>query len=150
MPLATRPGQTYEVVLSTDKDLPTEDQPIFFFRSVSCIEWEEIAKFNDEFEAVGDSQIMLNLAFKIIEKTLCGWQNMKIPTGEVINFDLKGLRALVTLQEATELMMAAVAQRTNVSDKKKLDLQSASSTAAPVKAAKVKRSAKTSRRKRNR
>ena len=143
MPLVTRPNQTFEVVLSTDKKLPAEDQPVFIFRFVNCIEWEEIAKFNDEFEAVNDSQKMLDLAFAVIEKTLCGWQNMKMPAGEVINFNLKGLRALVTLQEAAELMMAAVAQRPTVDDKKKFELQSDSSTEASVKGAKEPTDAKT-------
>ena len=144
MPLATRPNQTYEVVLSTDSQLPKEKQPVFIFRYVNCIEWEELAKFNDEFEAIKDSQKMLDLAFRVIEKTLCGWRNMKTPEGSQINFDLKGLKAMVTLQEAAELMMAAVAQRPTVADKKKFDLLSASASEAFAKDAADRQNVKTS------
>jgi len=136
MPLATRPNQTYEIVLSTDSELPEKKQPVFVFRYMSTVEWQQIAELNDSFEKTQDNKEMLNLAFKVITKTLCDWRNMTRPNGKKIAFDPKKLRAMVTLGETTELMMAAVNQRPSVDDKKKFDSQSGSSTAGSAKNAK--------------
>jgi len=56
-----------------------------------------------------------------------------MPDGEDIAFNPEKLRSMVTLQEATELMMAAVAQRPTVEDKKKLPSQSGLDMAKSVK-----------------
>lgn len=136
MPLATNPNATYELVLSTDAELPKEKQPVFIFRYLNITEWEKIAKLNDEFETSTEASQMIDLAFKVIEKTLCGWRNMKPPSGNEINFNFKKLKDMVTLAEATELMQAAVSQRPTVADKKKLDSQSESNTDKSVKTVK--------------
>lgn len=133
MPLATHPNATYEIVLTTDMHLPEDERPVFVFRYLSIIEWEEIAKLNDKFESTTDAVEMINLAFEVIEKTLCGWRNMKAPDGREIGYELKKLKSMVTLGEATELMMAAVGQRPSVADKKKLDLPSDSDTAGSAR-----------------
>lgn len=143
MPLATRPNQTYEIVLSTDAGLPKEKQPVFIFRFLSIEEWEEIAKLDTAFEVSVDPVTMIDMAFQAIEKTLCGWRNMKKASGDEIPYDPKKLKSMVTLQEATELMQAAVAQRPSLEDKKKFDLQSGSDTEESVKAAKEPASAET-------
>jgi len=121
MPLATRPNATYKIVLSTDRDLPKEKQPVFVFRYLSILEWEGIAQLNDKFEEAGSGVEMINLAFQVIEKTLCGWQNMKTASGKEIPYKPKKLKSMVTLQEATDLMQAAVSQAPSLEDKKKLD-----------------------------
>jgi len=137
MPLATRPNQRYEIVLSTDADLPKEKRPVFVFRYLNIIEWEEIAKLNDKFESAINATEMIDLAFEVIKKTLCGWRNMKTPSGEEIPYRTEELKSMVSLQEATELMQAAVAQRPAVEDKKKLDSPSDLDTAGSAKDAKV-------------
>lgn len=136
MPLATRPNATYEIVLSTDKHLPEDKRPVFIFRFISTIEWEQIADLSDEFDAATDTKQMTKLAFKVIEKVLCGWRNMTPPDGKEIPFNLKKLRGMITLQEAIELMQAAVSQRPSSEDKKKFDSPSDSSTAESAKPAK--------------
>jgi len=136
MPLATRPNQTYEIVLSTDFELAKEDQPAFVFRYISTLEWEEIAELNDKFEKTGDSRKMLDLAFKVITKTLCGWRNMVRPNGKEIAYDPGELKSMVSLGEAVELMQAAVSQRPSLEDKKKFASPSHSSTAKSAKTAK--------------
>ncbi|GAH55088.1 unnamed protein product [marine sediment metagenome] len=136
MPLATRPNAMYEVVLSSDAELPKENQPVFIFRYLSILEWEEIARLNDKFEKAGEATEMINLAFKVIEKTLHGWRNMKTPAGKEIAFDPKRLKSMLSLPETTELMQAAVSQRPSLMDKKKFDSPSASSTAKSAKTAK--------------
>ena len=133
MPLATNPKATYRLVLSTDEHLPTKKQPVFIFRYLNIIEWEKIAKLNDEFDKATDSSEMIGLAFSVIEKALCGWENMETASGKAIPYNVKKLKSMVTLQEATELMMAAVSQSPSIEDKKKFDLPSDSSTEQSAK-----------------
>jgi len=147
MPLATRPNATYEIVLSTDEHLSNDKQPVFVFRYLSIIEWEEIARLNDKFEGAKDASEMIDLAFQVIKKTLCNWRNMKTTTGEQIPYDPEKLKSMVTLQEATELMLAAVSQRPSLEDKKKFDSQSQSSSGRRAKTAKGRKRAKTNPRK---
>ena len=144
MPLATRPNATYELVLSTDAHLPEDKRPIFVFRYLNIIEWEEIAVLNDKFESSLNTGEMINLAFEVIEKTLCDWRNMKTVSGKVIPYNPEKLKSMVTLQEATELMQAAVSQTPSLEDKKKSDSQSDSNTAKSAKAVKAQPNAQTS------
>ena len=136
MPLATHPNATYEFVLSTDSHLPKDKQPIFIFRYLSVLEWGEIAKLNDRFEKAKDAAEMMDLAAKVILKTLSGWRNMIAPSGKEIPYEPEKLKSMVTLQEITELMAAAVEQRPSFDDKKKLDSPSDSSTELSAKTAK--------------
>jgi len=128
MPLATNPKAIFEVVLNSDAGLPKDDQPVFIFRYLSVDEWEKLAKLNDEFDEAGKKDanpiVLINLAFKAIDMALVGWRNMKVPKGKEIPFDLGKLKSMVTVGEATELMMAAVSQRPSFGDKKKFDLPS--------------------------
>jgi len=125
--------------------LPENERPVFVFRYLSIIEWEEVAKLNDKFESAVEAAEMINLAFEVIKKTLCGWRNMKAPDEQEIDYNPEKLKSMVTLGEATELMMAAVGQRPSVADKKKLDLPSDSDTAGSAKDVKGPTSAETSR-----
>lgn len=136
MPLATHPNATYEVVLSTDSKLPKEKQPVFVFRYLSITDWEEVTKLNDKSSRSTDSKELIDMTFEIIKKTLCGWRNMKMPSGQKMSFNFKRLKSMVTLQEATELMQAGVSQRPSLGDKKKLDSRSRSNTAKDAKTAK--------------
>ena len=137
MPLATRPNVTYEIVLSTDKHLPKDKQPVFVFRYLDIIAWEEIAKLNDKFERSNNTVEMINLAFQVIENTLCDWRNMKTVGDKNIPYNPKKLKSMVTLHEATELMQAAVSQTPSIEGKKKLDSPSDSNTAKSAKDAKA-------------
>ena len=111
---------------------------------MSIKDWEEIAKLDTAFDVAVDSLTMIDLAFQAIEKTLCGWRNMKKASGEEIPYEPKKLKSMVTLQEATELMQAAVAQRPSLEDKKKFDLPSDLGTAESAKDVKEPASAQTS------
>ncbi len=135
MPLATRPNATYELVLSTDAHLPKDKQPMFIFRYLNIIEWEEIAVLNDKFESSVNTREMINSAFQVIKKTLCDWRNMKTVSGEEIPYNPEKLKSMVTLQETTELMQAAVSQTPTVEDKKKSDSRSTSSMGKSAKGA---------------
>ncbi len=147
MPLATRPDARYETVLTTDKHLPKDKQPVFVFRYLSVIEWQEIAKLNDKFEGTANADEMIDLAFQVIKKTLCSWRSMKTTTGKQIPYEPEKLKSMVTLQEATELMMAAVSQRPSLEDKKKFDSPSRSGSGKRVKTVKGRKRAKKNRRK---
>jgi len=141
MPLATNPKARFEVVLNSDAGLPKDDQPVFIFRYLSVDEWEKLAKLNDEFDEAGkkdtNTVVMINLAFKAIKMALVGWRNMKVPKGKEIPFDLKKLKSMVTVGEATELMMAAVSQRPNFEAKKNFVSPSALGSGQSAKTAKV-------------
>lgn len=137
MPLATRPNATYEVVLSTDREQPEADQPVFVFRYVSLLEWENIAKLDDEFQKATEAKKMIELALQVIGLTLDGWRNMKKPGGKEIPYDTKELKGLLSMNEVTELMIAAVAQRPGIEDKKKLDSPSQCSSEKSAKTAKA-------------
>ena len=143
MPLATRPNETYDVVLCTDAHLPAGEQPVFVFRYLSVVQWKEAAKLNDQYDATKEAGELFDLAFQVIRKVLCNWRNMKEAGGKVIPYDPKKLDTLLSLQETTELMMRAVDQGPTVEDKKKLDLPLDSSTAKSAKTAKARQSAKT-------
>ncbi|MHC4617209.1 MAG: hypothetical protein ACYTEQ_05590 [Planctomycetota bacterium] len=117
---------------------------------MNVVEWEEIASLSDKFDAGTDTSEMLNLAFQVIEKTLCGWRNMKMPSGAQIPYDIKRLRSMVTLAEATELMQAAVDQRPRLEDKKKSESRSRSASRRSAKTAGGVRNAGSGRRRRPR
>lgn len=137
MPLATRPNATFEVVLSTDKDLPKAKQPVFVFRYVSIAEWEEIAKLSDKFDTSMDSSQMIEAALQVVKKLMVGWREMKTPAGQKIAFNVKKLKSLIGLGELTELMQAAVSQRPSTAVKKKSDSRSPSTMARVAKTAKA-------------
>jgi len=152
MPLATNPNATYKIVLSTDTYLPEEERPVFIFRYLSATEWQQITKLSDKFDQLSNTEKMLNLAFEVIEKIMVGWEKMIMPDGKKIPFDLAKLQSMVTLQEATELMQAAISQRPNIDDKKKftLPLESSMDSSASAKTAKAKRNVNINRHKKHR
>lgn len=147
MPLATHPDAIYEVVLSTDKHLPKDKQPVFVFRYLSVMEWQEIAKLNDKFEGTTNADEMIDLAFQVIKKTLRSWRNMTTAKGRKIPYDPEKLKTMVTLQEATELMMAAVSQRPSLESKKKLESPSRSGSGKRAKNVKDRKRVRKSQRK---
>lgn len=136
MPLATRPNQKYEFVLTTDMELPEKSRPVFIFRYLNVLDWEKIAEINDDFDKTKGTKILIEQAFKVIEKTLVDWRNMKNSEGQEVGFNLMLLKSMLSLAELTELMMAAVAQRPSVEDKKKLSSPSALNTAPATTPAK--------------
>ena len=48
MPLVTHPNATYEVVLSSDSNLPKNKQPVFVFRYLSIADWEEVRQLHGQ------------------------------------------------------------------------------------------------------
>ena len=132
MPLATRPNQKYEFVLSTDMELPEESRPVFIFRYLNVLDWEQIAGLNDKIESTRDGKEALRLLFEVIEKTLVGWRNMKNSEGQEVEFNLMLLKSMVSMPEARELLLAAMAQMPNIEDKKKLSSQSTLNTASAI------------------
>jgi hypothetical protein len=125
------------VVLSTDRVLPEADQPVFVFRYVSLLEWENITKLDDEFGKATAANKMINLALQTLKISLCGWRNMKPPGGEEIPYDQKKLKSLLSPKELVELMRAAITQSPGTEDKKKLDSPSQCSSEKSAKTAKA-------------
>ena len=127
MPLATRPNAHYEHVLSADKDLPKKNRPIFIFRYLSLLDWESVAALSEKLDESTDSKQMTKWTIEIIGKTLVGWENLTDKEGKPVafskakpmSFNIKQLKLLITIGEATELMMAGVSQRPSADDLKK-------------------------------
>lgn len=136
-PLALEPNATYPVVLSTDADKPKNKQPTFIFRYLSGRQWKELAKLSDEFDKKTTGEDTLSLVFKAIKMALIGWRNMIGPDGKEIKYKPDELDAIVTPNEAIELMQAAVAQQPTMQDKKKFVSPSGSSTGRSAKRAKA-------------
>jgi len=136
MPLTTRPNSTYDYVLSTDQDLAKDDQPVFVFKYVNVIIWQELAKAEDQFNTAGDTGKMIDIAFGIIEQVLVSWRNWTDGnTSKVIPFDRKKLKGNLTLNEMTELMQAGIAQLPTIDDKKKSEPQPQSDSGKSAKIA---------------
>lgn len=135
MPLILNPDSTYDVVLSTDRDKPAGEQPVFVFQYLSGRKWKKIAELSDAFDDSKNSFDTINLAFDAIRVGLTGWRNMIDPSGTEIPYDPKLLDEILTPDEAVELMQAAVSQGPSLEDKKKLDLPSDSDTEKSVEAA---------------
>jgi hypothetical protein len=130
MPLATRPDAKYKYVLKSDRDYPIDKQPVFVFKYLSCLDWETIADLSDAFEESKTGKERIRLVFEVISRTLVGWENLPV------DFDLSKLSGLLTIDEATELMQAAISQLPGIEDKKKSDAQLPSSMEEYVKTAK--------------
>ena len=135
MPLILDPESTFEVVLDYDKKKDKENQPVFVFEYLSARQWKKLAELNDKFfsftkEKADDA---LDVPFEAIRLTIAGWQNLKDPEGEPIDFDTEKLEDILTTAEAIELMIAATQQTPNIEDKKKLDSPSDSSTKQSAK-----------------
>ena len=144
MPLATNPNAMCTVVLESDKHLPEDKQPKFFYHYLTGLEQMELAQTMDALE---DTCQTGRQAFeKVFDQAaikLVGWTNMRNAKGGMVPFDAKKLAAVIGMTEAQELIQELLSQRPSALDKKKFDSQSASSSAESVKPAKGRANAKT-------
>ncbi len=137
MPLALEPNETFEIILESDKDKPRETQPRFIYQYLTCRQWRQIARVQDEIEQQKDADAIMDKIFSAATTNLIGWVNMVHPQSGPIPFDANKLEDLVGLAEAQELIVKLISQRPSPEDKKKLDLQPGSDTEVSVKGAKA-------------
>lgn len=144
MPLATNPKAICIVVLDSDKDLPEDEQPKFYYHYLTGLQQLELAQTMDDLEASETGKEAMRKVFKAAATGLFGWTNIRDAKGAVVPFDSEKLISIMGMAEAQELIQKILLQAPTAEDKKKLDSPSGSSTGKSAKAAKVRASAKTS------
>jgi len=143
MPLALEPNETFEIILESDKDKPRESQPRFIYRHLTCRQWRQIARLQDELEQQKNADAVMDKIYGAAITGLIGWVNMTDPQSGPILFDIKKLEDIIGLTEAQELIVKLLNKRPTLVDKKKLDLPSVCDTEASVKNAAESTNAKT-------
>lgn len=121
MPRALEPNLTFDVVLESDQDKPTAEQPAFVYRTLNGREWRKMAALSDRMDAGGFSSSgePLDVIFDVCSIGLVGWRNMNGPSGEIA-FNPKDLDLLIDPIEAQELMREVMkGNQVSPSDKKK-------------------------------
>jgi len=136
MPLALEPGQTFRVVLESDKAKPEGEQPYFLFCHLSGRKWKEMARLADSTSEAETGEEALDRIYQALAVGLVGWGNMKNPdTGDDIAFDKAELDRLLTLGEAAELMAKFRNQGFGPAELKNSESPSESDSAASAKTA---------------
>ena len=105
MPIALEPGGTYKVVLETDKGKSPE--PAFLFPYLTGRQQRNLVDLFSQAspepgKLVGLQEV--DLIFDTCRKFLTGWVNIPI------EFDPNKLEDVVTIQEATQLLIALSVQ----------------------------------------
>ena len=149
MPLAMDPKQMFKVVLRTDEDKPVESQPRFIFQFLTGREWKALARLREGFNELPTGPAGFDVVCDAVRVGLCGWENITDrQTGEMIPYNPAELDSVITFSESLELFFLLLSRATmDSSDKKKLDLPLASSTAESVKDVEELQSAKTDQQK---
>jgi len=139
MPIALEPGGVFRVVLESDKSKPKSKQPYFEFRYLSGREWKEFIQKQAKIKKAKDGIAALDRMLGLLAIGLVNWENMIDPeTKKTIKFNIKEMDRLLTMSEAAELLVKSQNQgiELSMSDKKKLDSQSESSTEQSAKTVK--------------
>ena len=104
MYVTTKPGQTFTIVLETDKHKPEKERPCFEFRYLSSRDWQQVLEDEGMESPLTDAQTT-KTNFELLSFFLVGWDNMRDPaTGKKIPFDSQKINQIVTPDEADELM----------------------------------------------
>jgi hypothetical protein len=133
MSLAADPKSTYSHVLFSDRQLPEEKQPVFYFRYLTSRQYRNFDVHRKEFSTAENSEDVISAALKVLEMVLVGWKNVKNENGEDIEFDIAKTEDIGSLVEIVELASMAISQEPTPEDKKKLDLPSQSSLDSSAK-----------------
>lgn len=101
MPRALEPDVTFDVVLESDRDKPSDSRPTFVYRSLTCREWSKAAGFFDHASGLTAAEFVEQIV-EVASIGLVGWRNMGI------EFDKSKLLDVVTPAEARELLQRSV------------------------------------------
>ena len=103
MPKALDKNSTFKVVLESDKD--KEKKPAFVYRYLVGAEQLEFAKLSGKISEAQNPDAIIAGVFETAAKGLVGWENMvDSATGEEVKFDPVGLRSILSMAEAQELV----------------------------------------------
>jgi len=142
MPIALDPKATFNIVLESDKAKPKPEQPRFIYHHLTARQWMHISDVLNKLETLKDNEVVSKI-FDACKIGLVGWENMTGLSGKPITFRPKAMEDMLTLTEATELLVALSVSSLLGDSKKKLELPSGSGTARSAKTARAKRRAKT-------
>jgi len=146
MPIATDPEATFKIVLESDKAKPEAEQPRFIYHYLTARQWEQVTDVMSKLETFKNKEVMDKI-FDACRVGLVGWENMMDLAGKPIVFRAEALEDILTLAEATELLVTSSASTLSVDSKKKLKLPSGSGSGRSAKTARAKKRAKTRRHK---
>ena len=118
--------ETYDYVLSTDRDKPKEQQVVFTFRALSKRKWKELIKLDNAFRGAETVDEQFDAANPIVEMGLVKWANW--PKFEYNESNRSKLDDNLTLDEYMELVSAVIGQGVTKEDKKKYNSQLDSAT----------------------
>jgi hypothetical protein len=133
MPRCLHPGQTFDVVLKSDKalSLPPDETPFFKFRPISGLGWMQAVKAMSSIKDVDVEDVAavpgtIATIYSTVRIGLCGWGNMydrNVPEGKEptwIPYDPDKLEEIIDPLEAQELVEAMMASaEITPADKKK-------------------------------
>jgi hypothetical protein len=113
MPISLKPGQTFKVILTTDKDTP-DPKPAFIFRYLTVSEFMTLGDMHDKLVEQTNMREAIGLMLDTVGFAMVGWENM----GDVGEYAKDKLAGLLTLGEAKELSgMVLKKQRLNEDDR---------------------------------
>ena len=144
MPIALDPNATFKIVLESDEVKPKSERPRFVYHHLTARQWGQIVDVLGNLETTENSEVM-NKVFDACRIGLAGWENIKDLSGKPIAFRPKAMEDILTLAEATELLVMLSAAGLSGDSKKKFVSPSDSGTARSAKTAKVRRRARTRR-----
>jgi len=138
MSLAADPNQTIEIVLQSDKNLPPETQPVFYFKYLTCRKWKAFLALREKMKDVKTVAEVVDVAIEILSLNLCGWKNVVAADGTKVEFSLDKIEDILSPDDIYDLMTVEKEQQTlSADDKKKLDSPSQSDTDSSAESAQV-------------
>jgi len=147
MPITTDLRKRSRIVLKSDQDLPTAEQPTFVYRRLTGTESLDLAELVDGINDKEDPRESLAKAYKAVTIGLVGIENLtdlsgrKLKSGEDVAW-----QDILTIGEVMEIAHRLFdEQGLGAEDKKKLDSQSDSGTVKSARRARGRINAKTSR-----
>jgi hypothetical protein len=120
MPRSPRPGEKYPIYLESYADLPREQQPVFFAKTLSVTQFEELL---DECAAADElpRREQLRQYRRLIDKHICEAKNLNRGEGELVS--------LLSVEEVIELIAKIVGGAgINEDDRKNFESPPSSST----------------------
>jgi hypothetical protein len=114
MPLFLEPNKKLGIWLESDKDKPESERPMFFVRSLSMRQQEEISDAIEEAMKPDDTREIFDANCDLLAKHITGWQNMgDFKHGE------HHLKDFLSFLEARELLRAIMRNQYLQLDEKK-------------------------------
>ena len=150
MPIATNPKARFEIVLTSDKDRPAAERPVWVYRHLTMAEEAELMGLWAEINTA-DASAATAATFSAVRFGLIECRNLVDLEGQPVKGkpESAALENILSTNEAMELIAKIIAEiHLGEPVKKKSDSPSASSTGRSAKTARGLKNARTRRTKR--